>query len=201
MNQKLKQKYQDRLDDAQKNVLESIDCLGTIHNDLTTLNGMLFEECVNGYYIPKNFSIQELVPKELYNVLNDGKGNLILWGLFDSRLLWTIDSLRMKWDTPIYINTWYGNLKNVFIEEFNLSGFRMPDTKIGAKYSQHKYGRAADLKIPAMNIEHIIQDIKQNPDDDAYKYIICVEEKVKGVTPSWLHIDIRNGKHITFISC
>ena len=44
MNQKLKQKYQDRLDDAQKNVLESIDCLGTIHNDLTTLNGMLFEE-------------------------------------------------------------------------------------------------------------------------------------------------------------
>lgn len=199
MNIKMKEKFQGLICDAQNGVQRVAEGLRTIHDDLTSLNGVLFEETVNGFYIPKHFKIQELVPKDIFE---EHKNNLpILWGLFDSRLLWTIDALRVEFDTAIYINTWFNNFKNVFQKEFQYSGFRPAYCSEGAKYSQHKYGRAVDLKIPALKIENIIDKIKKEPNKPAFKYITCIEEKINGNVPSWLHIDVRNCERIIFISC
>ena len=200
MNQTNKNRFQALLNDVQASVQIGDEALSHIHANISTLNGFILEESVNGYYRPKYYKLYELLPKDVYDELNDNGILEIGWYLFDSRFLWTIDALREKWNTATYVNTWYIELKNIFQEQYNYSGYRNFDCLIGAKWSQHKFGRAGDLKIPSLSIDNIINDMKNNPDDPAYKYITAVESKVKGKTPSWLHIDIRNCKRIKFIS-
>lgn len=120
----------------------------------------------------------------------------ILWGLFDPRELWTLDALRDKYG-PCIVNdwSWGGN--------FSQSGFRPAATMTGAEYSQHRFGRATDKKFSETDVVQIIEDMHENPDDPAFKYITCVEETINNETPTWLHTDVRNkkpnGGGITFL--
>lgn len=119
------------------------------------------------------FRIQELVPKALFTDVPED----YLWGLFDNRLLVLLDLFRERYG-PAVVNNWANGGK------FDQSGFRTE--KIGAKLSQHRYGRAADMKFSHVSPEEIRLDIKHNlfvPEQ-----LTCVEED----TETWLHIDVRN---------
>jgi len=98
---------------------------------------------MNNLYICKYFKINELVPEEL---IKSKTNQTLMWYIFDQNLLVTIDMIREFVDTPIYINT-----KNYNGQVFNESGFRffenVSDDKKSAVLSQHKFGRANDLKF------------------------------------------------------
>ena len=127
--------------------------------------------------ISKYFEDFELVGPEFI------KTNLPVKWFIDKELLSVLDALREEFG-PITINNWKSG------GQYKESGLRMPNTGTGASFSQHKFGKAADLKFK----NHTVQDV--------YKAILANEAKwvAKGLTtlenitatPSWLHIDVRN---------
>lgn len=123
------------------------------------------------------FRIYELVPRSIYDRFPPD----LLWKLFDDRLLLTADRIRIRYNRIVYINDWYWG--GIFEE----SGFRHFDSNTGAKLSDHKFGRALDLKVEGMSHEEIRQDIRLKPNIKAFKYITAVELGV-----SWLHIATAN---------
>ena len=129
-------------------------------------------------YIPNFFKADELVGPEIYDQLGGNLNKICL--LFDNRLLWTADQLRRKYGICI-INDWQqgGN--------FSESGLRTFDTLTGAKWSQHKFARALDGKFKETDVNEIRKDILDDPFNDRFKYITCIEMKT-----SWLHWDTRN---------
>ena len=127
---------------------------------------------------PKHFRIEELVSKALFNQYRTKQH--YLWGLFDNRLLITLDRLRERYG-KCTINNWLWN------GSFEFSGFREPACKIGASLSQHRFGRGADLKFADISPAAIRKDIKENPNDPTFEYITCVELD----TPTWLLVDTR----------
>lgn len=125
---------------------------------------------------PRWFSIEELVPEDL--ILAYEKD--ILWLLFDTRLLVSADRLRDTYGAAT-INNWKSG------GSLSLRGWRPFDSPVGARFSQHKFGRAFDMNFERATAEEIRFDMKSRPNRHCYELINCVEDKV-----TWLHIDTRN---------
>lgn len=129
-----------------------------------------------------HFALQELVPPEVYNVRGTAA-----WELFDDRLLQALDSIRDKYGR-ILVNNWHRG------GELRYRGFRPADCKVGAVYSQHRYGRAVDFNPLEAELETV------------YK-AIC-ESEIPGVTtvenieatPTWIHLDVRNGTAVRVVN-
>ena len=128
-------------------------------------------------YIPKYFQWHELVPNAIY------KDYWLI--LMDTRLLMTIDAMRMHYNRPITINNWIdgGN--------FRYRGFRPFDCNVGAKFSQHKFGRAVDLDVSGISAEQVRNDIRSG----LFPEITCIEKDV-----NWVHIDVRNCSRLLEVS-
>lgn len=125
-----------------------------------------------------HFRIQELVPKFLYHRFETETEKL--WLIFDPRLIWTADKIRMR-HGPMICNTWNQD------GSIQYRGFRPFDLDVGAPLSQHKFGRALDLIPVNKTAEEVREDILAHPDLDEYKFIRCLETGI-----SWLHFDVRN---------
>lgn len=97
--------------------------------------------------------------------------------LMDDRILITADEIREYYGVPVTINNWYwgGNFKN--------RGFREMNTSVGAKLSQHKFGRAFDFDVKNVPAEQVRNDIRKGK----FPLITCIEKDV-----SWVHADVRN---------
>ena len=126
--------------------------------------------------ISKHFDIRELVPPEIHSVRGDNS-----WELLDGRLIFMLDDL---WDNvgPFVVNDWHkgGTYKE--------SGLRSSGTSTGAKYSQHKFGRAVDAKFKNKTPQEAHAFILANP--DKFPYVTTLE--AIGATPTWVHCDCRN---------
>jgi hypothetical protein len=128
-------------------------------------------------YTPKHFDIQELVSKSVYT--NLGARSLIV---MDPRILYTIDLIRDHFNRFITVNDWSWKGK------FSQRGFR-DSSNVGAKYSQHRYGRAIDFDVKGLEAEEVRQELINNA--DKFEYITTIEKDV-----NWIHIDCRNSDRI-----
>jgi len=126
-------------------------------------------------YVPQHFKIQELVDPLTFKDRGDKSLELL-----EPKLLWTIDQMREKFGS-ITINSW------LWGGQYKYSGFRPKHTSVGATYSQHRLGRAFDLKFKNHTADEIRAYIKVHSNDDIFKYITCIENN----TPTWVHIDCR----------
>lgn len=129
-------------------------------------------------FIPDNFDLYELFSKSFY-FEHDGHPQR-LWNVFDDRLLYSIDRIRKRFGQMV-ANDWYWGGANQY------RGWRPTDCDVGAELSQHKYGRAIDLKPVNVSVDDIRNIILANPFHEDFKYITCLEMGV-----SWLHMDVRN---------
>lgn len=127
--------------------------------------------------VSKHFVIQEFVPKEIY----DRFGDKSIW-FIDPIIIRVAQFFRDRYNVSIIINDWHMGGKRT------LSGFRPPSTKLGAGLSQHRFGRAIDLKWKGLDPETIRKDIKENQKEFLAVGLTTVE---KG-TDSWIHCDCRN---------
>jgi hypothetical protein len=73
---------------------------------------------------------------------------------------------------------------------FRESGLRRSDTATGAKMSQHKSGRAFDLKPRDTTVKAIYEWIIANQ-SEAYAMGIRRVEDIRD-TPTWLHFDTKD---------
>lgn len=130
------------------------------------------------FYEPKHFSLKELVPQDVFNELGDRA--LIL---LEPRMLMMIDGIRQFFGKPITINNWHTGGK------FKERGYRSGETATGAKWSQHKFGRAADMDIQGMTAEQVRTAIIANQKDPLLSHVSVLEKNV-----TWVHADCRNIK-------
>ena len=90
--------------------------------------------------------------------------------------------LRDYVNSPITVNNWHTN------GLYNESGFRIPSTSTGAYLSQHKYGRAVDLKVNNCNPDNVIEIIRKNFERLNLNFGIST---IETNTPTWVHVDCR----------
>ena len=127
----------------------------------------------------KHFKIHELIPPLTYTRFGNTKG----WMLLDPKLIMLIDAMRERYGSATCNNYKYGGNRN-------WSGLRTSDSPYYSAYSQHSFGRAADLLFNGMTAEEVRQDIIAKPDD--FLEISPSISMETGV--SWCHVDVRNGK-------
>ena len=127
-------------------------------------------------YRPKDFEIRELVGPDIFQALGDRS-----WELLDARALMTLQTLRDELG-PILINTWHVG------GTFQESGLRSATTTTGAKFSQHRYGRAFDCKFKNVTPQEAYEYILAN--EKVFPYLTTLENI--NATPSWMHFDCRN---------
>ena len=125
--------------------------------------------------LTKNFVVQEFVYPDLF----EQYGEKSQW-FIDKRIVQACQFLREKLARPIKINDWHSG------GHYKESGLRTFDTSTGAKFSQHKFGGAADLKIDDLGGDEMRQIIKRYWPD--LKGLIST---IEDDTDTWLHIDCR----------
>lgn len=126
-------------------------------------------------YKCRHFDLQELVAPEIY-----AERASRAWELLDVYALVTFDQLRDKFG-PIVINDWHHD------GLFKYSGLRPWDCETGAKWSDHKYGRAGDLKPLRATPQEMYAYILAHQDE--FPYLRSLENI--GKTPSWVHVSTR----------
>jgi hypothetical protein len=128
------------------------------------------------YYKPKYFKPWELVDKTTYELFGDD-----VWFLFRPEMLMSLDNIREHFGKPVTVNNWKEGGK------IDSGGFRTNTDPTGAKYSQHRFGNAADCHFQDLNADEVRAEIIKNKDAESFKFITCLEV---GVT--WVHFDCRN---------
>lgn len=130
----------------------------------------------------KYFKIFELMPPEL-----EPWGEFA-WAFIDDRIVIAADLFRAKVDRPVLINTWkWGGA-------YKESGLRMPNTTTGGKLSQHKFGRALDLKVEGLSSFEMAEIVQRNEKEFMRIGLTTIEapEHTHGKFKDWLHIDCRH---------
>lgn len=136
----------------------------------------------------KNFWLHEFIPPEIYEM---SLRNSTLF--IDQRLVKLVQFIRDRFNKPITINDWMDG--GTFIN----SGYRSLLCEVGAHFSQHKFGRATDLKIDGVSPEEARRDIIANWNLFKEKTALTTLE---AKTPTWLHVDVRftNMEHLLIIN-
>jgi hypothetical protein len=129
-------------------------------------------------YRPKYFQLQEVVHHSFIQARGEKA-----WELMDDRILRGADWLREKFGACV-VNGKLGERR------FTESGLREWDTKTGGQFSQHKFGRALDLKFLKVSVKEVYDYIVRNPAEARLNGITTVEDI--SFTATWLHIDCRN---------
>ena len=133
---------------------------------------------------PKYFTIQELADPSIIAE----HGEEATWNMLDPKLLPALDWLREKFG-PISVNGMYRGTR------FTESGLRRKDTKTGAKFSQHKSGRAADCKFHNVEETEVYRFIMANQ-AEVYRMGIRRVEDIAFTgrvgSGGWLHIDCKD---------
>lgn len=129
--------------------------------------------------VSQNFLLQEYVPPIIY----DKWGEKSLW-FIDNRLFKLMQFIRERFGKVITINDWHkgGQLK--------YRGFRPPDIDVGAKLSQHRFGRAVDFNVQDVSPRDVNKEIENNFTLYAKFGLTTIEDGE--FTKNWTHIDIRN---------
>ena len=128
--------------------------------------------------VSKNFVIQEFVTPKMYKDLGDKAIILI-----DERIIQLAQYVRDRFKKSVTVNNWY------YGGEYKYRGVRPYNCKVGAKYSQHKYGRAFDFTVEGISIKELHKDINKNQKEYFANHLRAVESIHKADT--WMHFDVR----------
>ena len=134
--------------------------------------------------VSQNFVLQELVNPEVFNEF----GELSIW-FIDTKMIAVIEKVRALVreednDAVILINNWHKG------GQFRDSGYRDPNAKIGAFRSQHKLGKAFDLKVlGGLTNKRLYEIILENKAELISLGLTTLEDIA--MTATWVHIDCR----------
>tara|TARA_R110002020_G_scaffold205785_3_gene410494 strand:- start:4363 stop:4812 length:450 start_codon:yes stop_codon:yes gene_type:complete len=133
--------------------------------------------------VSKNFYLEEMVPRNMYEIHGDKCIHLI-----DDRIIEIAQILRDEFGVMV-ANTWY-YFKEPNGDEDNYRGWRPWDYvskgKEKVKFSAHKFGRAIDLISPKRDIEEMRQHII-----DHHKEKFSLIRRIEGRV-NYLHVDVAN---------
>lgn len=126
----------------------------------------------------KYFDVREFVDARTWGVL----GVKAAW-LVDPKIVAICDLIREKTGVPVTVNNWHmgGN--------YDSSGYRAIWDNTGGKLSQHRCGRAADVKVKGLAPLQVFQIIQANKAEFEAAGLTTMEDL--RYTPTWTHLDCR----------
>lgn len=130
----------------------------------------------------KHFDLREFVDARTWNVL----GVKAAW-LIDPKIVAICDLLREKSGAPVTVNNWHFAKPGQTV--YKASGFRAIWEKVGGQLSQHRAGRAADVKVRGLIPLRVFQIIQANKAEFEAVGLTTIEDLT--FTPSWTHLDCR----------
>lgn len=134
---------------------------------------------MNRVKITDNFYLDEFIDPATYAARGTSSIELL-----DMRIVMGIQYLREQSGRVITINNWATG------GQYKESGLRRFDTKTGAKWSQHKYGRAIDTKWQGWTIKQAFDFVVSHQNYLIDRQLITTIENISA-TPTWLHLDCR----------
>lgn len=137
-------------------------------------------------WLTKNFHLKEFFPSGFYKLHGESCIRYL-----DPKIPVIAQFIRDYFMKPVVINGSFGG------QEYNYSGFRPPGCEIGAPMSQHRFGRAIDIKISRMESQEVQSTILEKWESHFSKCgITAIEQGTKG----WTHLDCRWANHIDLSS-
>lgn len=127
----------------------------------------------------KHFDIVEFVDRRTWQALGFKAACLI-----DPKIVRVCDLLREKTGKAVWVNNWF--LKG---GKFDSSGYRAIWDPEGGSLSQHRCGRAADVKVSGMTPAEVLKVIMDNAAEFEAAGLTTIEN-IK-FTRSWVHLDCR----------
>jgi hypothetical protein len=126
----------------------------------------------------KYFDVREFVDARTWGIRGVNAAELI-----DPKTVRICDLIREKTGVPVTVNNWHmgGN--------YDSSGYRAIWDKTGGQLSQHRCGRAADIKVKGLIPLRVFQIIQANKADFEAVGLTTLEDLT--YTPTWLHVDCR----------
>lgn len=128
--------------------------------------------------VSEHFDIREFVDPQTYK--DRGEASI---GLINKKLIDIAEFIRTKIEKSVTINNWHVG------GQFKESGLRHPNTKTGAKLSQHKLGNAIDCKALGYSGNEWYDFVKANAKELFNLGVRRIEDKKLATT--WLHIDCK----------
>ena len=124
----------------------------------------------------KYFQLYEIIPKSTFYAQGEEA-----WGLLTPELLYSLEGLRDFLGCPVSVNNWWNNTSS-YARQY--CGYRPPECTVGAEFSQHKLGNAADCHIKGADYDQLRLHIMENKDDERLIKIMRLEADVP-----WIHLD------------
>jgi hypothetical protein len=131
--------------------------------------------------VSKNFYLDEFVPRSIYKKY----GFKSIWFL-DPRLIDLAQGIRDFLGVPVTINNWMTGGRRQY------SGYRPPRSSVGAYYSQHKFGRALDIKVKLSALDlHSYEGLRDIIRNNYKHFKTLGVTTIEKNTKTWLHLDMR----------
>ena len=127
-------------------------------------------------YRCRHFSIHELIDEQTFIQWGEDA-----WMFLRPEALISLDNIRTYFGKPITVNNW------IWGGDLQYRGFRPFYCKVGADYSQHRFGNAFDITVEGIGAEEVRQEILANKNHVAFEAITCLETDIE-----WVHFDLRN---------
>jgi len=128
--------------------------------------------------LPPDFQLEEFVPKEIFQTYGTKSIRFV-----SPVIMWIAQGVRDFFKKPVIINNWHmkGN--------YNYSGFRDNNCKIGAENSAHKRGMAIDIKVEGISAADVQNIIRENY-VNYFKSLGLAAMELD--TPTWTHLSCEN---------
>ena len=131
------------------------------------------------YRVSTNFILEEFIDPETFSIF----GERSVW-FIDPVIVRVVQFIRDRHGVPVTVNNWH-----IAGGKYNESGYRRPNTTTGGKLSQHKFGRASDIKTTGITRQELYKDIIDN--QSLYMKVGLTTVEHIDSTPSWVHLDCR----------
>jgi hypothetical protein len=128
--------------------------------------------------VSEHFDLREFIDPETWAEYGINSDKLI-----DGKLIDIAEYVRIKIDKGVTINSWHMG------GQFKESGLRNKNSTTGAKLSQHKLGKAIDLKAVGYSGNEWYEFVKKNVRELYALGVRRIEDKSLATT--WLHIDLK----------
>lgn len=132
-----------------------------------------------------NFRLEEFIDPDTFGRFGESS----IW-FIDPRLVTLAQFMRDRLGKPCTINNWHTG------GQYQYSAFDPPGGyRKATSLSQHRFGRAMDLKVSGMTADEVREDIINNYDIYREAGLTTIEDG--DYAPTWCHIDIRDTKMST----
>ncbi len=136
--------------------------------------------------VSANFYLQEFIDPDTYKRF----GASSVW-FIDRKIINLAQFIRERLGKPCTVNNWHSN------GSYKYSGFRPPKCTVGASMSQHRFGRAMDLKVKGITPDELRAELKNNY--SIYKRFGLGAIEDGAFAPTWCHIDVRETEELLIV--